>query len=142
MNLQLILCNHVLHMWLDTYWDHSIYSPPVFSGVRVNRYEVVCVCFVDRCLSFCSLFLSVIVLSVLFYGFWLSLWYLQTLLDKNVEKKSWFDMKYIRKYLSAERLWIHYCPLASNRKKTIAMYILSRYLLFGIVLHSSPFPSS
>jgi hypothetical protein len=56
MNLQLIVCNHVLNMWLVTYWDHSIYSPPVSSGVRVNRYEVVCVCFVDRCLSVCSLF--------------------------------------------------------------------------------------
>jgi hypothetical protein len=26
-------------------------SPPVFSGVRVTRYLVLCVCFVDRCLS-------------------------------------------------------------------------------------------
>ena len=39
-------------------------SPPVFSGVRVTRYLVLCVCFVDRCLSFCS-FLLAIVLSVL-----------------------------------------------------------------------------
>ena len=27
-------------------------SPPVFSGVRVSRSLVLCVCFVDRCLSF------------------------------------------------------------------------------------------
>ena len=27
-------------------------SPAVFSGVRVTRSLVVCVCFVDRCLSF------------------------------------------------------------------------------------------
>ena len=27
-------------------------SPPVFSGVRVTRSLVLCVCFVDRCLSF------------------------------------------------------------------------------------------
>ena len=26
-------------------------SPPVFSGARVNRSLVLCVCFVDRCLS-------------------------------------------------------------------------------------------
>jgi hypothetical protein len=26
-------------------------SPPVFSGVRITRYLVLCVCFVDRCLS-------------------------------------------------------------------------------------------
>jgi len=28
--------------------------PPVFSWVRVNRSLVLCVCFVDRCLSFCT----------------------------------------------------------------------------------------
>ena len=27
-------------------------SPPVFSGVRVTRSLVLCVCFVDRCLSY------------------------------------------------------------------------------------------
>ena len=31
-------------------------SPPVFSGVRVTRYLVVYVYFVDRCLSFCTFF--------------------------------------------------------------------------------------
>ena len=31
--------------------DH-LSSLPVFSGVRVTRYVVLCVCFVDRCLSF------------------------------------------------------------------------------------------
>ena len=29
-------------------------SPPVLSGVRVTRSLVLCVCFVDRCLSFCT----------------------------------------------------------------------------------------
>jgi hypothetical protein len=29
-------------------------SSPVFSGVRVTRSLVLCVCFVDRCLSFCT----------------------------------------------------------------------------------------
>jgi hypothetical protein len=28
-------------------------SPPVFSGVQVTRSLVLCVCFVDRCLTFC-----------------------------------------------------------------------------------------
>jgi hypothetical protein len=28
---------------------------PDFSGVRVTRSLVLCVCFVDRCLSFCTL---------------------------------------------------------------------------------------
>ena len=31
-------------------------SPPVFSGVRVTRSVVLCVCFVDRYLSFCTFF--------------------------------------------------------------------------------------
>ena len=31
-------------------------SPPVFSGVLVTRSLVLCVCFVDRCLSFCTFF--------------------------------------------------------------------------------------
>jgi hypothetical protein len=26
---------------------------PIFSGFRVAQYLVLCVCFVDRCLSFC-----------------------------------------------------------------------------------------
>ena len=39
-------------------------SPPVFSGVCVTRSLVLYVCFVDRCLSFCT-FSFVIVLSVL-----------------------------------------------------------------------------
>jgi hypothetical protein len=43
--------------------DH-LSSPPVFSGVRVTRYLVLYVCFVDRCLSFCTFPLA-IVLSVL-----------------------------------------------------------------------------
>ena len=29
---------------------------PVFSGVRVAQSLVLCVCFLDRCLSFCSFF--------------------------------------------------------------------------------------
>ena len=29
-------------------------SPPVFSGVRVTRFLVLYVCFVDHCLSFCT----------------------------------------------------------------------------------------
>ena len=33
-------------------------SHPVFSGVRVDRSLVICVCLVDRCLSFCPFVLS------------------------------------------------------------------------------------
>ena len=59
-------------------------SPPVFSGVRVTRSLVLYVCFVDRCLSFCSLsFGHCVVCSSLIYGLWLPLWYLQTLFVHN-----------------------------------------------------------
>jgi hypothetical protein len=62
-------------------------SPPGFSGVRVTWSFVLCVCVVDRCLSFffwplCCLF---------FYDirFWLPLWYLQTLLY-TLLNTSWY----------------------------------------------------
>jgi hypothetical protein len=56
-------------------------SPPVVSGVRVTRSLVLSVCFVDRCLSFCTFsFGHCVVCSSSIYGFWLPLWYLQTLL--------------------------------------------------------------
>ena len=60
-------------------------SPPVFSGVRVTRSLVWCVCFVDRCLFFSTFSIGhCIVCSSLIYGFWLPLLYLQTLLDMHV----------------------------------------------------------
>ena len=56
-------------------------SLPVFSGVCVTRSLVLCVCFVDRCFTFCTFsFGHCVVCSSSIYGFWLSLWYLQTLL--------------------------------------------------------------
>ena len=64
---------------LPTRPEHPI-SPPVFSGVRVTRSLVLRVCFVDRCLSFCTFsFDHCVVFSSLIYGFCLPLWYLQTL---------------------------------------------------------------
>ena len=51
-------------------------SPPVFSGVRVTRSLVLCVCFVDHGLSFCPFSFGH---CVSIYGSWLPLWYLQTL---------------------------------------------------------------
>ena len=51
-----------------------------FSGVRVSRSLVLYVCFVDRCLSFCTFpFGNYAVCSSSIYGFSLPLWYLQTL---------------------------------------------------------------
>ena len=54
----------------------------VFSAVRVTRSLVLYVCFVDRCLSFCTFsFGHCVVCFPLIYGFCLLLWYLQTLPD-------------------------------------------------------------
>jgi hypothetical protein len=44
-------------------------SPPVFSGVRVTRSLVLCVCFVDRCLSFCTFSFCYCVVCSSIYGF-------------------------------------------------------------------------
>ena len=52
-------------------------SSPVFSGVRVTRSLVLYVCFVDRCLSICTVSLGhCVVCSSSIYRFWLLLWYL------------------------------------------------------------------
>jgi hypothetical protein len=42
---------HNIFQELLTLPEH-LSSPPVFSGVRVTRSLVLCVCFVDRCLVF------------------------------------------------------------------------------------------
>jgi hypothetical protein len=54
-------------------------SPLVFSVVRVTQYLVLFVCFVDRCLSFRPFSIGHCVVCSSIYGFWLPLWYLQTL---------------------------------------------------------------
>jgi len=65
---------------LPTHPEH-LSSSPVFSGVRVTRSLVLYVCFVDRCLSFCTFyFIHCVVCYSSIYGLWLPLWYLQTLL--------------------------------------------------------------
>ena len=54
----------------------------VFSGVRVTLYSlIVCVCFIDRCLSFCPFsFGHCVVCPSSIYGFWLPLGYLRILI--------------------------------------------------------------
>ena len=52
-----------------------------FSGVRVTWSLVLCVCFVDRCLSFCHFsFSHCVICSSLIYGFSLLHWYLHLFL--------------------------------------------------------------
>jgi hypothetical protein len=72
--------NITIEQELSTF-PENLSSPPVFSGVRVTRSIVLCVCFVDRCLCFCPFsFGHCIVCPSSMCGFWLPLWYLQTLL--------------------------------------------------------------
>jgi hypothetical protein len=56
LNLELILKYHKImtHRKVTILPEHMS-SPPVFSGVRVTRSLVLCVCVCDRCLSFCHL---------------------------------------------------------------------------------------
>jgi hypothetical protein len=64
-------------------------SSPVFSGVGVTPYLVICVFFVDRCLSFCTFsFGHCVVCSSSIYGFWLPLWYLRTPCTYIINNKS------------------------------------------------------
>ena len=52
---------------------------PGLNGVRVTRSLVLCVCFVDCCLSFCSVSVGhCVVCSSSLYGFWLPLCHLQS----------------------------------------------------------------
>ena len=69
----------------------NLRSPPVFNGVRVTWSLVLCVCFVDRCLSFsifcfghcvvCFLDIRILTLLCLIWGFlcsvlWTIVWFL------------------------------------------------------------------
>ena len=56
---------------------------PYFSGVRVTRSLVLCVCFVDRCLSFCTFSFGLCAVCPPIYEFGLLLWYLQILLNRK-----------------------------------------------------------
>ena len=58
-------------------------SFPVFSGVRSLA---LCVCFVDCCLSFCTFSSDHCAICSWIDGFWLHLWYLQTLLISVVSR--------------------------------------------------------
>ena len=67
-----VLCYVIVHCSVMLFYC----SPLVFSGVRVSRFLVLSVCFVDRCLSFCTFSFGHCVVCPSNYGFWLSLWYL------------------------------------------------------------------
>jgi hypothetical protein len=73
-------------LWYIMYKMNMLFPPSVFSRVRVARSLVLHVCFVDRCLSFCPFSVGLcVVCSSSINGFWLPLWYLQTLLAVNYD---------------------------------------------------------
>jgi hypothetical protein len=80
---------------LPTPSEHTS-SPPVFSGVRVTRSLVLRVMFCRSLFVFLFFFCHCVVFSSI-YGFWLPLWYLQTLrmtfwTERDVEEEtSWPD---------------------------------------------------
>ena len=68
--------------YLYLFTSHGVqhdFSTQFFSGVRVTRSLVLCVWFVDRCLSFCNISFGHCVVCSSVYGFWLPLWYLVTI---------------------------------------------------------------
>ena len=73
-NIQCTLLNG-LYMMGATSGEGTVYLPEhpsslrVFSRVHVSRSLVLCVCFVDRCLSFCLSFGHCVVCPSLIYGF-------------------------------------------------------------------------
>jgi hypothetical protein len=80
------VCNYIIMTGATsgagtTHPSEHLSSPPVFRGVRIAWSFVLCVCFVDRCLSFCTFsYGHCVVCSSSVYIFWLPLWYLQALL--------------------------------------------------------------
>jgi hypothetical protein len=80
-----VVCSSIYGFWLLLYYLCTTELPqlfikPVFSRVHVTRSLVLYVCFVDHCLPFCTFFFGRCVVCSSIYGFWLPLWYLQTLL--------------------------------------------------------------
>jgi hypothetical protein len=89
----------------------ALSSPPVFSGVRVSRSLVLCVCFVDRCLSFCTFSFGHCVVCSSLYGFWLPLWYLQTLKFRFQERN--YDIYWIASNICGLKR-VNYHPTATT----------------------------
>ena len=77
-------------------------SPPIFSRIRVTRSLVFCVCFVDRCLSFCPFSFDHCVVCSSIYGFWLPL---QTLLINRDKRDVRFRLNVSYSILFLKQPW-------------------------------------
>ena len=89
---------------------------PVVSGVRVIRSLVLCVCFVDRCFSFCTFsFGHCVVCSSSICGFWLPIWHLQTfLLVIVLSVLLLFDLRLLITPLASPNFSFGYCVVCSS----------------------------
>jgi hypothetical protein len=100
-------------------------SHPFFSGFGVIRSLVLYVCFVDRCLSFCTFSFGHCVVCSSIYGFWLPLWYLQTLLIRNRNAYSSRKYRFILGLLAGSS-----CPSCSHLASVFGLSILTFFKLF------------
>jgi hypothetical protein len=92
-------------------------SPPVYSGVRVTRSLIIYVYFVDHCLSFCACsFGHCVVCSSSIYGFWLPLWYLQTLL-----KFQWDDDEVL--FVLDQHVELHFYSASSLKQHSAGTHV-------------------
>ena len=117
---------------LPTLQEHQS-STPVFSGVCVSRSLVLCVCFVDRCLSFCTFsFGHCIICTSSIYGFWLPLGYLR-FTDSNCPLGI-FNLLWLLEKWNRNVLFLIYFNVKDNVRCRIPVVCFS--LSFYIVKHA------
>ena len=101
--------SQIMKIESDTWRAHIIKSKVAYA-VRVTRSLVLWVCFVGRCLSFCVFsFGHYVACSSSIYGFWLPLWYLQTL--HKVESDVW------RTQITKSKKWKVMKTYSNHRKR-------------------------
>jgi hypothetical protein len=79
------------------------------------KLQLAATCDVDRCLSFCTFSFGHCVVCSSIYGFWLPLWYLQTLLANHLSEK----------ICLSELSYVTWTPLKSG-------YITNRFIGFNL----------
>jgi hypothetical protein len=113
---------------------HLCIELQTLNGVRVTRSLVLYVCFVDRCLSFCIFPPHYVVCSSSIYGFWLPLWYLQTLLWFYSLKTNFFFVFHGSKKL---KYTIILCSSSCICKWWMEEITICLFLLFSCLLFHS-----
>ena len=101
-------------------------SSPVFS---ITRSLVLYVCFVYRCLCFWAYsFGHFVVRSSSIYGFWLLLWYLQTLFIKSFFLSLIFRTKHQQKIFILLAWWFWKCDIKQQITLIILLTIWKAYI--------------